>query len=156
MFKKLFLGLLAIALVAPTMRAEDTLTGGGWNVDIVTGTHQVISLNRVKLKAIVLSSGPTTATGDFFLQAFSTSPQIADGADGEALFPGPLFTSTAAVTPVIVYKTTTSVTSTGESLNNTWKIGDCENCYVETKGLIIRQSQNSLGHAGRAAVYWKK
>lgn len=135
--------------------------GNGWNVTIVTGTAVDIGGGqRTYLKKIILSSGTTTSFGEW-LQAFSSAPSVSQGA-GNSLMPNHLYVSTRAVTPPIVFATTTSVSGLGASLNNVWYAGDGEDDYIEipgtsgdqSRGLHIRKSAETSGGANQAAVYW--
>lgn len=144
--------------------------GRGWNVTIVTGTVANIGApgTRIFLRKIVLSSGTTASSGDYMI-AYSSTPGPANGG-GIALFPNSLFNSTAAVTPALVFMTTTTVSGVGStSLNNVWSVGECEECYVEigpgeapgsnirTSGALhIRKSAEASGGANQAAVYWSE
>lgn len=157
--------IVALALVIGTVGIAKAggRQGQGWNVTIVTGTAATIFEGRGFLKKIVLSSGTTTSSGDY-LVAFATAPSPSNGA-GISAMPPSLFMTTAAVTPAIVYNTTSTVAGVGTQINNVWNVGDAPNDFVEiggdeqtgaSFGLHIRQSVQATGQANTAAVYWSR
>ena len=139
--------------------------GQGWNVTIVTGTAMTVFEGRGYLKKIILSSGTQSLNLDF-LQAYSTAPNVFNGA-GAGLIPNHLFAATAAVTPALVFLTT--ATPVNGNFNLQWSVGECDDCYVEIPGdstpgtggrvgggLHIRKSVEASGFADQAAVYWSR
>lgn len=151
--KKLIFGLVFLLGIAGIAKAEDL--GEGYVATTVTGTHKVIFAGHGYVRGITLSSGATASIGDYAL-AITTAPVAAfNGADG-TLTGGALFLSTAQIIPALVYKTTTTLSQNGDSLNNSWKMGDCAACYIETDGLTIRQSAASTGEANKVTVYWRR
>ena len=153
--------------------------GQGWQVAFMTGTVIDIPATlgvSIKLKAIILSSGSLATSGDNFVQCYSTAPSLANGA-GVTLIPNSLFQATAAVTPAIMFLTSSTVSSTGGltqgvNVNNVWKIGDGETDFLEIGGPIpggvgsggvpvlggLHCRKNSAGgsNADQAAIYFSR
>lgn len=130
-----------------------------WNVTIMTGTSITIGGSQaVNLRRIINSSGTTASLGDY-VQGFRVAPSPSNG-EGPALMPRDLFVATAAVTPAIVFNTTTSVTGSGTSINNVWSIGECEACYIRVPAdsnggtLHFRKSSQGSGGANITAIIW--
>lgn len=147
-------GILAgfVSLVSLVSAEGDNMTtGGGWSVDIVTGTAWTVSTTRVKLRAIITSSDVTNSVSGNYLLALTTIPNASINGSNAGLFGGTLFESSASVIPAMVYTTTPTIANLGK-----WSIGDCENCYIEVPALYIRQTVESSGGANRAAIYYKK
>ena len=119
---------------------------------MATGSSLTIGGNgrRVFLKSITLSSGSQAGQGDY-LMAFTTAPSVGVNGSDATLFGGPLFIATAAVVPSLVFLTTTTAGTVGTSdLNNSWSVGECDDCFIEIapdQGLNIRKTMAIQGGA---------
>lgn len=165
--KKLIISIVGLFCLAAPLMADGLGEGigRGWNVTVVTGASLTVFEGRGYVKAVYLTTGPTTSLGDY-IAFYSTAPNLNNGG-GILLFPPGMFASTASVIPTMVYKTTTSVTAAADNLNNAWTAGSCDTCYLEVSGanppggfvlggLHVRQSVVSTGEAGKAYIYWRR
>ena len=158
--KKLLLVLSLIVGVLGLVHAGGR-DGNGWVVTTVTGTTANIgSVGRsVFINKIFLSSGPTTGDPNFAM-VFTTVPSAAaNGAEG-TLFGGTLFQSTQALTPALVFLTTTTLgNSQSQVLNNLWNAGDCDSCYIQTRAdgqVVVRKSAAASGGANVLTIHWSQ
>lgn len=127
----------------------------GWYVTVATGIHTTVFLGKGFVRAIYLTTGTVTSLGDYAMGLVST-PTAANGADQSILTGGPLFQSSAAATPALVFKTTTTISSAADNLNNNWKMGDGLNDFLEVNNFFLRKSCETLGEACKAFIYWSR
>ena len=130
--------------------------GQGWISTVSTGNAITICTppGTCYLKSIILSSGATTSLGDYVM-VFSTIPMTQNGSVS-GLFGGALFASTQAITPAIVFKTTSTVSGIADNLNNNWGLGDSPDSFTQVPAIFIRSSAESTGGAGQVNVIWSK
>src|SRR3990167_925403 len=145
--------------------------GQGWEVTIMTGTALTVFEGRGYLRAIINSSGSIVTANDNFIQCYSTVPSVQNGA-GTTLIPPSLFVATAALTPAIMFLSSTTVNSGAigiiNGFNNIWKIGDGESDFVEVQGNAAavaggraggglhcrKASASGLNNSDTSAIYW--
>src|SRR5262245_45349413 len=101
--KKLILSVFSLLVLTVAVAKADMgdygVVGGGWNVDVTTGSSLAIGAgSRTKLRAIFLSTDTTNAAPlANFLVVLSTPPSIAFNGSGGGPTGGTLFMSTAQI-----------------------------------------------------------
>lgn len=144
--------LLGLGLVS---KAQAGRGGQGWNVTIVTGTAQTVFSGRGFFKKVTLSTGPSAD----YLVVMTTVPAGTVTGGSNLLIPSLATLSTTSIATV-VYQSTASITNGGATvINNSFSLGDCDECYVEipeTGALHIRQTTQANGESNKAFVIWAK
>ena len=174
--KKIKTLLVAFSLLIGASSVYAGRQDNGWMVTTTTGNAATIFTGRGYVRAVAISSGAVASIGDYVV-FYTTIPVPSINGAEAGLFGGALFASTAQVIPALVYRTTTTIAASGETLNNFWRAGDCETCYIEiggsgqveaaggggggqtgraTGGLFLRQSAASSGEAHKVSVYWSR